>query len=145
LAAAGPGAATDASAERAGSWTEAWLPCRWLVEKEAIVDVEDGREMSWPIDGREGLSSNVGAVLKAGRSNACRIEGRRNVSLAWGRGSTDVASVAEAVPYQSEKRWTSLAGVLGVEGVRSEVQRCLDAGTRAKQRRRDWTGSSERW
>jgi len=37
--------------------------------------------------------------LKVGRSNACRIEGRRNVSLAWGRGRTDVASVAEAVMY----------------------------------------------
>lgn len=54
--------------------------------------------MSWPMDGREGLSSKAGgAVLKAGRSKACRIEGRRNESLAWGRGRTEVASVAEAV------------------------------------------------
>lgn len=88
--------------ERAGSWIEArlpWLPWRWPVEKEAMVDVDEGREMSWPMDGREGLSSNADAVLKAGRSNACRIEGRRNVSLAWGRGSTEVARVAEVVVY----------------------------------------------
>lgn len=106
---AGLGAAADVRADRAGSWIEAWLPCRWFVW-EATVDVDEGREMSWPMDGREGLSvSNVGAVLKAGRSKACRIEGRRNVSLAWGRGRTDVASVAEAVVCESEKRQTSLA------------------------------------
>lgn len=81
-----------------------WLPCRWFVN-EATVEVEEGREISKPIDGRDGFSSKVGAVLKAGRSNACRIEGRRKVSLAWGRGRTDVASVAEAVVEQSEKRY----------------------------------------
>ena len=75
-----------------------WLPCRWNV-KLATVDVDDGRDISWPMDGREGFSSNAEAVLKAGRSNACKIEGRRKVSLAWGRGRTDVASVAEAVVY----------------------------------------------
>ncbi|KAF2684112.1 hypothetical protein K458DRAFT_303194, partial [Lentithecium fluviatile CBS 122367] len=54
--------------------------------------------ISWPIDGREGLSSNVVAVLKAGRSNACRMDGLRNESRACGRGSSEVAS-AEAVMY----------------------------------------------
>ncbi|KAF9730880.1 hypothetical protein PMIN01_10838 [Paraphaeosphaeria minitans] len=82
--------------------------------------------MSWPMDGREGLSSKADAVLKAGRSNACRIDGRRNVSLAWGRGSTDVASVAEAVVEGSEKRWIVSRGCTG--GRRRAglaVQRCL--------------------
>jgi hypothetical protein len=78
---------------------------------EATVEVEDGRDISWPIDGREGFSSNVDAVLKAGRSNACRIDGRRKESLAWGRGRTDVASVAKAVVKSSEKREPSLANV----------------------------------
>ncbi|KAF2846631.1 hypothetical protein T440DRAFT_405294 [Plenodomus tracheiphilus IPT5] len=52
--------------------------------------------MSWLIDGS--LSSNGAAegVLKAGRSNACSIEGRLKVSLAWGLGRIEVAS-AEAV------------------------------------------------
>lgn len=133
MPAAGLGAATDASADSAGSWTEAWLPCRWLVEKDATVDVDDGREMSWPSDGSDGLSSKAGAVLKAGRSNACRIEGRRNVSLAWGRGSTEVASVAEAVVPRSERRGTSLAEVLDVvEGARVRGGRgaCVQRGDR---------------
>ncbi|KAF2800933.1 hypothetical protein K505DRAFT_227537, partial [Melanomma pulvis-pyrius CBS 109.77] len=54
--------------------------------------------ISWPIDGNEGLSSRVDASLKAGRSSACRIDGRRNDSRAVGRGRIDVAS-AKAVVY----------------------------------------------
>ncbi|KAF2732741.1 hypothetical protein EJ04DRAFT_416584, partial [Polyplosphaeria fusca] len=52
--------------------------------------------MSKPMDGRDGLSSSVDAVLKAGRSSTCRIEGLRNESRAVGRGRMVVAS-AEAV------------------------------------------------
>ncbi|KAF2870664.1 hypothetical protein BDV95DRAFT_496134, partial [Massariosphaeria phaeospora] len=52
--------------------------------------------ISWPIDGSGALSSSAGAVLKAGRSKACSIDGRRNDSVACGRGRIDVAS-AEAV------------------------------------------------
>ncbi|ORY18582.1 hypothetical protein BCR34DRAFT_473294 [Clohesyomyces aquaticus] len=74
-----------------------WLPCRCCVN-EATVDVEDGRDISWPIEGSGGLSSSVDAVLKAGRSNACSIEGRRKDSWAVGRGRIEVAS-AEAVVY----------------------------------------------
>lgn len=62
---------------------------------EATVELEDGLDMSWPIEGS--LSSNgVEGVLKAGRSNTCSIDGRRNESLAWGLGRIAVAS-AEAV------------------------------------------------
>ena len=61
-----------------------------------MVDVDDGQEMSWPMEGRDGLSSSVEAVLKAGRSRTWRIEGRRNDSRAEGRGRMVVAS-AEAV------------------------------------------------
>lgn len=60
------------------------------------MDVDDGREMSWPMDGRHGLSSSVDAVLNEGRSSTCNIDGLRNVSVACGRGRIDVAS-AEAV------------------------------------------------
>jgi hypothetical protein len=49
------------------------------------VDVEDGREMSWPMDGSEGRSSSEGcAVLKAGRSKPG--SGERKESRAAGRG-----------------------------------------------------------
>jgi hypothetical protein len=65
---------------------------------EATVEADDGRDISWPIDGREGLLSNVVAVLKAGRSNTCRIDGLRNESRACGLGRIEVAS-AEAVMY----------------------------------------------
>ncbi|PSN71322.1 hypothetical protein BS50DRAFT_485940 [Corynespora cassiicola Philippines] len=53
--------------------------------------------MSCPSAGRGTRSSTAGdAVLKAGRSKACSIEGLRNDSVAWGRGRIDVAR-AEAV------------------------------------------------
>jgi hypothetical protein len=41
---------------------EAWWP---LDESgsEATVEDDEGLDLSWPIDGREGLSSNVDAVL----------------------------------------------------------------------------------
>ncbi|PVH92442.1 hypothetical protein DM02DRAFT_483881, partial [Periconia macrospinosa] len=52
--------------------------------------------MSWPMDGSAGRSSSEDAVLSEGRSNTCRIDGRRNESRAWGRGRIEVAS-AEAV------------------------------------------------
>ena len=53
---AGPLLATEASVERAGSWMEAWLLCAGR-GSEATVEAEEGRDISWPIDGREGLSS----------------------------------------------------------------------------------------
>jgi len=61
-----------------------------------MVEVEDGLEISWPMEGNAGLSSSVDAVLKAGRSRTWRIEGLRNDSRAVGRGRMLVAS-AEAV------------------------------------------------
>jgi hypothetical protein len=48
------------------------------------------------MDGSEGLSSSEDAVLKAGRSSTCRMDGLRNESRAVGRGRMVVAS-AEAV------------------------------------------------
>jgi hypothetical protein len=45
--AAGQFEAAEASVAREGSWIEeALLPCR-----EATVELEDGRDISWPIDG----------------------------------------------------------------------------------------------
>ncbi|KAF1838907.1 hypothetical protein BDW02DRAFT_487976 [Decorospora gaudefroyi] len=52
--------------------------------------------MSWPMDGSLSSKFAVVGVLKAGRSKACKIDGRRNVSSTWGRGRIAVAS-AEAV------------------------------------------------
>jgi hypothetical protein len=73
--------ATDASVERAGSWIDEWLPCRCGVY-EATVELEDGRDMSWPMDGSCLSSIMAGGVLRAGRSNTCRIEGLRKQSMA---------------------------------------------------------------
>lgn len=90
--------ATEASVDSAGSWMEAWLPWRCCGNEEATLEVDDGRDISWPMDGSEGLLSSVDAVLNEGRSNACRIDGLRNDSEACGRGRMEVAS-AEAVVY----------------------------------------------
>ena len=104
----------DASVDSAGSWSDALLPCRCSggceCESDATVEqLDDGREMSRPtssglIDGSV-VRSNAGGevVLIAGRSKACSIDGRRNVSWACGRGSIEVASV-EAVVEVVEKR-----------------------------------------
>jgi hypothetical protein len=94
---AGADDATDASADNAGRWSDAWLPCRCCVY-EATVDVEEGRGISWPNDGSGALSSSVDAILNAGRSKACSIDGLRNDSRACGRGRIEVAR-AEAVVY----------------------------------------------
>lgn len=79
--------ASEAIVDRAGSWTEALLPCRCCVN-DATVELDDGRDMSRPmisglIDGSV-LWSNAGGdvVLMAGRSKACSIDGLRNVSWA---------------------------------------------------------------
>jgi len=65
---------------------------------EATVELEDGRDISWPIDGS--LSSKlVVGVLKAGRSKTCRIEGLRNESSTWGRGRIEVASAEAVMKY----------------------------------------------
>lgn len=93
--------ASDARVDSAGSWIDALLPWRGCVD--ATVELlDDGRDISRPtssglIDGSV-LVSNAGGevVLIAGRSNACSIDGRRNVSWACGRGRIEVAS-AEAV------------------------------------------------
>lgn len=87
--------ATEVSVESAGSWIDAWLPCRCCVN-EATVEVEDGRDIEWPIDGSGALSSSVEVVLNAGRSSTCSIDGRRNESMACGRGRV---ARAEAVMY----------------------------------------------
>jgi hypothetical protein len=65
---------------------------------EATVELEEGRDISWPMDGSLSSKLDVVGILKAGRSKACRIEGLRNVSSTWGRGRIEVAS-AEAVMY----------------------------------------------
>lgn len=103
LCAAGLLDATDASVDRAGSWIDEWLPCRCCVY-EATVELDDGRDLSWPMDGNCLSSNMAGGVLRAGRSNTCRIEGLRKQSVAWGLGRIEVAS-AEAVMYiRIEKR-----------------------------------------
>jgi hypothetical protein len=89
--------ATTASVDSAGSCIELPLPCR-CCENEATVDAEEGRGISKPIDGRDSFSSSEDAILKAGKSRACSIDGLRNESRAWGRGRMDVAS-AKAVVY----------------------------------------------
>jgi hypothetical protein len=101
--------ATEASADRPGSWIEAWLPCLCGVY-EATVDVDDGREMSWPMDGSDGLSSSVDGVLKAGRSSTCRMDGLRKESRACGRGRIEVAR-AEAVVYEVRETLEALLTV----------------------------------
>lgn len=69
LFAAGLCDATEASVDRAGSWIEALLPCRCCVY-DATVELEDGRDMSWPMDGSRSSRSVMDGVLKAGRSKA---------------------------------------------------------------------------
>lgn len=93
--------ASEAMVDKAGSCIEAWPPCRCWVN-DATVELDDGRERLRPMisglmDGSVSCSSAGGdVVLMAGRSNACSIDGLRNVSWACGRGRIEVAS-AEAV------------------------------------------------
>jgi hypothetical protein len=103
LCAAGLFDATDASVERAGSWIDEWLPCRCCVY-EATVELEDGRDMSWPMDGSCLSSIMAGGVLRAGRSNTCRIEGLRKQSAARGLGRIEVASAEAVMNIRIEKR-----------------------------------------
>jgi hypothetical protein len=63
---------------------------------DATVEAEEGRDIEWPMDGSGALSSSVDDVLNAGRSSTCSIEGRRNESMACGRGRV---ARAEAVMY----------------------------------------------
>jgi len=53
----------------------------------------------------------VGGVLRAGRSKACSIDGRRKESLAWGRGRIDVASAEAVMELRAEKRVALLVDV----------------------------------
>lgn len=73
--------ATEASVDRAGNWIDALLPCRCCVY-EPTVELDDGRDMSWPMDGSLSSRKAEDGVLKAGRSKTCRIEGLRKESLA---------------------------------------------------------------
>ena len=110
----------DASVDSAGSWSDALLPCRCSggceCESDATVEqLDDGRDMSRPtssglIDGSV-VRSNAGGevVLIAGRSKACSIDGRRNVSWACGRGRIEVAS-AEAVVEVGERNAVRFSG-----------------------------------
>lgn len=59
--------ASDASVDRAGSWIEELLPWRCCVY-EATVELDEGRDMSWPMDGNCLSSFVAGGVLMAGRS-----------------------------------------------------------------------------
>lgn len=87
--------ASEARVESAGSWSDALLPCRcsgWCVNDATVELLDDGRDVSRPASSRptssgliEGsvLRSNGGeVVLIEGRSKACSIDGRRNVSWA---------------------------------------------------------------
>lgn len=93
--------AAEASVAREGSWIEALLPlccCCWWCGGEATVELDEGRDISWPMDGS--LSSRLGGdVLKAGRSKTCRIDGLRKESSTWGRGRIAVASAEAVVKY----------------------------------------------
>jgi hypothetical protein len=96
--AAGQFDAAEASVASEGSWIEALLPWRcWVYE--ATVELEDGRDMSWPIDGSLSSKLAVVGVLKAGRSKTCRIDGLRNESSTWGRGRMEVASAEAVMEY----------------------------------------------
>lgn len=89
--------ATEASVDSAGSW----IPACLCGAEEAVVELDEGREMSWLIDGRGVLSWNAAdGVLSAGSSNASREDMRK----AWGRGKTVVASVAAVMDIGVEKR-----------------------------------------
>lgn len=79
--------ANEAKADRAGSCSEGALLCRWSVNwTDPCVDVEEGRDISCPRDGREGRSSSE-AVLKEGRSRTCSADrGRMGSRRADGRG-----------------------------------------------------------
>lgn len=73
--------ANEASVDSAGSWMDALLPCRCCVY-EATVELDDGREMSWPMDGSCLSSFVAGGVLMAGRSKTCKMDGLRKQSVA---------------------------------------------------------------
>jgi hypothetical protein len=73
--------ATDASVDKAGSWIDEWLPCRCCVY-EATVELEDGRDRSWLMDGNCLSSTIAGGVLRAGKSKTCSIDGLRKQSAA---------------------------------------------------------------
>ncbi|KAF1940036.1 hypothetical protein EJ02DRAFT_241313 [Clathrospora elynae] len=73
--AAGQLEAAEASVASEGSWIEALLPWRCCLY-EATVELEEGRDMSWRIDGSLSSKLAVVGVLKAGRSNTCSLEGR---------------------------------------------------------------------
>jgi hypothetical protein len=73
--------AADASEDKAGSWIDEWLPCRCCVY-EATVELEDGRDRSWLMDGNCLSSTIAGGVLRAGKSKTCSIDGLRKQSAA---------------------------------------------------------------
>jgi len=102
--------ATEASVDKAGSWIEALLPWRCCVY-EATVELDEGGDISWPMAGSLSSKGVVGGVLRAGRSKACSIDGRRKESLAWGRGRIDVASAEAVMELRAEKRVALLVDV----------------------------------
>jgi len=71
---------------------------------EATVELEDGLDISWPMDGSCLSSTVAGGVLMAGRSNTCKIDGLRKQSMAWGRGRIEVASAEAVMDIKTEKR-----------------------------------------
>ena len=103
--------ATDASVDRAGSWMEALLPWRCCVY-EATVELDEGRDMSWPMDGSLSSRLTGDGVLRAGRSNTCSIDGRRKESLTKGRGRIEVASAEAVMNAWVEKRDAPLVVVV---------------------------------
>ncbi|KAJ4989620.1 hypothetical protein SVAN01_04837 [Stagonosporopsis vannaccii] len=110
--------ASDASVDSAGSCIDALLPCRCSRCAATVELLDDGRERSRPtssglMDGSvlwAGAGGDV--VLMAGRSNACSIDGRRNVSWACGRGRIEEASAEAVVDEERETRRASLGAVL---------------------------------
>jgi hypothetical protein len=46
------------------------------------VELDEGRDLSWPMDGSCLSSIVAGGVLRAGRSNTCSIDGLRKQSRA---------------------------------------------------------------
>jgi hypothetical protein len=104
FAAAGQLEAAEASVASEGSWIEALLPCRCCVY-EATVELDEGRDLSWPMDGSLSSRWTVDGILKAGRSNTCNIEGLRNESSTWGRGRIEVASAEAVVVLGSRNAW----------------------------------------
>jgi hypothetical protein len=103
---------------------------------EATVELEDGRDMSWPMDGSCLSSIIAGGVLIAGKSKTCKIDGLRKQSVACGLGRIEVASAEAVMGIKIEKRNALLEDRVLLEGVvyRSSTLRSYKPKTASRGR-----------